>query len=54
MLDSPLSTHSFILPGESYAMDHSAQSSPGAPMSLQQDGTPTKVTRPVDPHQDGV
>ena len=44
MLESPLGTHSFILPGESDAMEYSAHSSPGAPVSLQQDGSTSKVS----------
>ena len=41
MLESPLSTHSFILPGESDAI--SGQFSPGTPVSLQHDGSTGKV-----------
>jgi hypothetical protein len=47
MLESPLSTHSFILPGESDAI--SGQFSPGTPVSLQHDSSTGKVNPSLNP-----
>lgn len=52
MLESPLSTHSFILPGESDAI--SGQFSPGTPVSLQHDGSTGKVNPSLNPCDDAI